>query len=101
MLLLNPGLGDRLLVAGTDQLLDSWEAPQEQRVQPVQWIPAGPEERAKGIRLRVQHDKVGSRRPGSRGVRNSRDSQDSGRARHCWDSCEIPRISGWARHSWD
>lgn len=98
MLLLNPGLGDRLLVAGTDQLLDSWEAPQEQRVQPVQWIPAGPEERAKGIRLRVQHDKVGARDLGAFGIPG------------------IPRIlaglgtagirvrfpgSGWARHSWD
>uniref|UniRef100_A0A8C3XBY3 BOP1 ribosomal biogenesis factor n=1 Tax=Cyanoderma ruficeps TaxID=181631 RepID=A0A8C3XBY3_9PASS len=57
VLLLNPALGDRLLVAATDQLLDSWEAPQEQRIQPVQWIPADPEERAKGIRLRLQHDK--------------------------------------------
>ncbi|NWH84623.1 BOP1 protein, partial [Aegithalos caudatus] len=57
VLLVNPGLGDRLLVAATDQLLDSWEAPQEERIQPVQWIPAGPEERAKGIRLLVQHGK--------------------------------------------
>ncbi|NXV05729.1 BOP1 protein, partial [Cettia cetti] len=57
VLLVNPGLGDRLLVAATDQLLDSREAPQEERIQPVQWIPAGPEERGKGIRLRVQHDK--------------------------------------------
>uniref|UniRef100_A0A8C3U3F9 Ribosome biogenesis protein BOP1 n=1 Tax=Catharus ustulatus TaxID=91951 RepID=A0A8C3U3F9_CATUS len=57
VLLVNPGLGDRLLVAATDQLLDSWEAPEEERVQPVRWIPASPEERAKGIRLLVQHDK--------------------------------------------
>ncbi|NXH58905.1 BOP1 protein, partial [Rhabdornis inornatus] len=57
VLLVNPGLGDRLLVAATDQLLDSWEAPEEERIQPVRWIPAGPEERGKGIRLLVQHDK--------------------------------------------
>uniref|UniRef100_A0A8U7NYQ4 Ribosome biogenesis protein BOP1 n=1 Tax=Corvus moneduloides TaxID=1196302 RepID=A0A8U7NYQ4_CORMO len=57
VLLVNPGLGDRLLVAATDQLLDSWEAPEEERIQPVRWIPAGPEERGKGIRLLVQHGK--------------------------------------------
>ncbi|XP_041326495.1 ribosome biogenesis protein BOP1-like, partial [Pyrgilauda ruficollis] len=57
VLLVNPGLGDRLLVAATDQLLDSWEAPEEERVQPVRWIPASPEERGKGIRLLVQHGK--------------------------------------------
>ncbi|NWT12066.1 BOP1 protein, partial [Vireo altiloquus] len=57
VLLVNPGLGDKLLVAATDQLLDSWEAPEEERIQPVRWIPANPEERGKGIRLRVQHGK--------------------------------------------
>uniref|UniRef100_A0A8C3MJE4 Ribosome biogenesis protein BOP1 n=1 Tax=Geospiza parvula TaxID=87175 RepID=A0A8C3MJE4_GEOPR len=57
VLLVNPGLGDRLLVAATDQLLDSWEAPEEERIQPVRWVPASPEERAKGIRLLVQHSK--------------------------------------------
>ncbi|NXE70886.1 BOP1 protein, partial [Calcarius ornatus] len=57
VLLVNPGLGDRLLVAATDQLLDSWEAPEEERVQPARWVPAGPEERSKGIRLLVQHGK--------------------------------------------
>ncbi|XP_039576978.1 ribosome biogenesis protein BOP1-like [Passer montanus] len=73
VLLVNPGLGDRLLVAATDQLLDSWEAPEEERVQPVRWVPAGPEERAKGIRLLVQHGKVGAPLPGSRWDRHSRD----------------------------
>ncbi|OWK49735.1 Ribosome biogenesis protein bOP1 [Lonchura striata] len=79
VLLVNPGLGDRLLVAATDQLLDSWEAPEEERVQPVRWIPAGPEERGKGIRLLVQHDKVGSDRhsrdPGDNVICGSYDSK--------------------------
>ncbi|KAM3679735.1 ribosome biogenesis protein BOP1 [Ammospiza maritima maritima] len=57
VLLVNPGLGDRLLVSGTDQLLDSWQAPEEERPQPVRWEPAGAEERARGIRLMVQHGK--------------------------------------------
>ncbi|XP_032549093.1 ribosome biogenesis protein BOP1 [Chiroxiphia lanceolata] len=57
VLLVNPCLGDKLLYGATDQLLDSFVPPEEERVQPVQWVPASAEEHGKGIRLIVQHGK--------------------------------------------
>ncbi|NWX94638.1 BOP1 protein, partial [Nothoprocta pentlandii] len=57
VLLLNPGLGDKLLYGATDQLLEAYVAPEEERVQPVQWVAAGAEQRGKGVRLVVQHSR--------------------------------------------
>lgn len=62
MLLLNPGLGDRLMVGSTDQLLGTFTPPEEPTVQPARWLEASEEERQRGLRLRICHDKVcGSR----------------------------------------
>ncbi|KAM9302607.1 ribosome biogenesis protein BOP1 [Morus bassanus] len=58
VLLVNPCLGDKLLYGATDQLLESYVAPEEERVQPVQWVVATMEEHSKGIRLVVQHSKA-------------------------------------------
>ncbi|NXH21845.1 BOP1 protein, partial [Bucco capensis] len=57
VLLVNPGLGDKLLCAATDQLLDSYVAPEEERLQPVQWLLPTPEQHCKGMRLLIQHGK--------------------------------------------
>uniref|UniRef100_A0A8B9MEX5 Ribosome biogenesis protein BOP1 n=1 Tax=Accipiter nisus TaxID=211598 RepID=A0A8B9MEX5_9AVES len=58
VLLVNPCLGDKLLYGATDQLLESYVAPEEERVQPVQWATATMEEHSKGVRLVVQHSKA-------------------------------------------
>lgn len=68
MLLVNPCLGDKLLYGATDQLLESYVAPEEERVQPVQWVTATVEEHSKGVRLVVQHSKVGTGTPHGSGV---------------------------------
>lgn len=57
VLLLNPALGDRLVVGGTDQLLSTFVPPQEPAVQPASWLEASEEERQRGLRLRVSHGK--------------------------------------------
>uniref|UniRef100_A0A493TFT4 Ribosome biogenesis protein BOP1 n=1 Tax=Anas platyrhynchos platyrhynchos TaxID=8840 RepID=A0A493TFT4_ANAPP len=58
VLLVNPCLGDKLLYGATDQVLESYTPPEEERVQPVQWRTATVEEHSKGIRLAVQHSKA-------------------------------------------
>lgn len=58
MLLLNPALGDRLLVGSTDQLLDAFSPPEEPTLQPARWLEASEEERQGGLRLRICHSKV-------------------------------------------
>ncbi|KFR04190.1 Ribosome biogenesis protein bop1, partial [Nipponia nippon] len=58
VLLVNPCLGDKLLYGATDQLLESYVAPEEERVQPVQWVTATMEEHGRGVRLVVQHSKA-------------------------------------------
>ncbi|XP_064298004.1 ribosome biogenesis protein BOP1 isoform X1 [Phalacrocorax carbo] len=58
VLLVNPCLGDKLLYGATDQLLESYVAPEEERVQPVQWVAATMEEHSKGVRLVIQHSKA-------------------------------------------
>ncbi|NXV25663.1 BOP1 protein, partial [Rissa tridactyla] len=58
VLLVNPCLGDKLLYGATDQLLESYVVPEEERVQPVQWATATVEEHSKGVRLVVQHSKA-------------------------------------------
>ncbi|OXB54091.1 hypothetical protein ASZ78_007732, partial [Callipepla squamata] len=58
VLLVNPCLGDKLLYGATDQVLESYVPPEEERVQPVQWLTATSEEHGRGIRLTVQHSKA-------------------------------------------
>lgn len=58
MLLLNPALGDRLLVGSTDQLLEAFTPPEEPTLQPAQWLEVSEEERQRGLRLRICHSKV-------------------------------------------
>ncbi|XP_051467354.1 ribosome biogenesis protein BOP1 isoform X2 [Apus apus] len=58
VLLVNPCLGDKLLYGATDQLLESYVAPEEERVQPVRWAVPSPEEQGRGIRLLLQHSKA-------------------------------------------
>ncbi|XP_065585207.1 ribosome biogenesis protein BOP1 [Cyrtonyx montezumae] len=58
VLLVNPCLGDKLLYGATDQVLESYVPPEEERVQPVQWVTATSEEHGRGIRLTVQHSKA-------------------------------------------
>ncbi|XP_065520988.1 ribosome biogenesis protein BOP1 isoform X1 [Lathamus discolor] len=58
VLLVNPCLGDKLLYGATDQLLASFVPPEEERVQPVQWVTATAEEHSRGIRLLIQHSKA-------------------------------------------
>ncbi|KAL1767410.1 ribosome biogenesis protein BOP1 [Sigmodon hispidus] len=57
VLLLNPALGDRLLVGSTDQLLDAFTPLEEQALQAARWLEASEEERQKGLRLRICHSK--------------------------------------------
>lgn len=70
MLLLNPALGDRLLVSSTDQLVEAFTPPEEPTLQPAHWLEASEEERQQGLRLRICHGKVcdgkgrGTARPG-------------------------------------
>ena len=58
MLLLNPALGDRLVVGSTDQLLSAFTPPAEPAAQPAHWLEASEEERRGGLRLRICHGKV-------------------------------------------
>nr|XP_060632012.1 ribosome biogenesis protein BOP1 [Anolis sagrei ordinatus] len=57
VLLVNPGLGDKLLYGATDQLLESYVPPEEERPQPVKWEEASGEEHQRGLRLIVRHGK--------------------------------------------
>ncbi|XP_010004606.1 PREDICTED: ribosome biogenesis protein BOP1, partial [Chaetura pelagica] len=56
VLLVNPCLGDKLLYGATDQLLESYVAPEEERAQPVRWALPTPQEQGRGIRLLVNVD---------------------------------------------
>ncbi|XP_030644930.1 ribosome biogenesis protein bop1 [Chanos chanos] len=58
VLLVNPGLGDKLVCSATDQLISSYEPPVEQREQPVQWNEAESREQELGHRLVLQHPKA-------------------------------------------
>nr|XP_044636822.1 ribosome biogenesis protein BOP1 isoform X2 [Equus asinus] len=57
VLLLNPALGDRLVVGSTDQLLSGFSPPAEPALQPAHWLEASEEERQEGLRLRIRHGK--------------------------------------------
>ena len=58
VLLLNPALGDRLLVGSTDQLLEAFTPPEEPALQPARWLEVSEEEHQRGLRLRICHSKV-------------------------------------------
>ncbi|MBZ3874924.1 Ribosome biogenesis protein BOP1 [Sciurus carolinensis] len=57
VLLLNPALGDRLLAGSTDQLLSAFALPEEPALQPACWMETVEEERQRGLRLRICHEK--------------------------------------------
>ncbi|XP_036137207.1 ribosome biogenesis protein BOP1 [Molossus molossus] len=57
VLLLNPALGDRLVVGSTDQMLGTFIPPEEPALQPARWLEASEEERQQGLRLRICHGK--------------------------------------------
>lgn len=58
VLLLNPGVGDLSVINSTDQLLSMFSPPEEPAQQPVEWQEASVEERERGLRLRIHHNKV-------------------------------------------
>lgn len=57
VVILNPCLGDKLLYSATDQIISSYVEPEEERVQPVQWIAAEGDAYNNGIRIIVKHNK--------------------------------------------
>ncbi len=58
VVLLNPGLGDRLVCTATDQLISSYEEPEEVKDQSVHWAVAEGEGHDQGHRLILKHPKV-------------------------------------------
>lgn len=58
VVILNPGLGDRLFCSSTDQHLEAYEPPEEEKQQPVTWTAAEGADYDEGLRLRIQHEKV-------------------------------------------
>ncbi|MBN3321804.1 BOP1 protein, partial [Atractosteus spatula] len=57
VVVVNPGLGDRLVSSATDQLISSYEEQEEQKPQPVQWIVPEGKDFEKGLRLIISHPK--------------------------------------------
>uniref|UniRef100_A0A4W4E650 Ribosome biogenesis protein BOP1 n=1 Tax=Electrophorus electricus TaxID=8005 RepID=A0A4W4E650_ELEEL len=58
VILVNPGLGDRLICSATDQLISSYEEPEEVKDQQVQWaVPEG-KAQEQGQRLILTHPKA-------------------------------------------
>ncbi|KAL0961920.1 hypothetical protein UPYG_G00333380 [Umbra pygmaea] len=57
VLLLNPSLGDRLVSSSTDQLISSYEPPEEDKEQEVVWALSEGPEHDKGHRLTLTHPK--------------------------------------------
>lgn len=71
VLLVNPGLGDKLLYGATDQLLGAYVPPEEEgQAQPALWEEATGEDHSRGVRLIVRHGKVGAQ--GQQGIAFSR-----------------------------
>ncbi|XP_065140570.1 ribosome biogenesis protein bop1 [Paramisgurnus dabryanus] len=58
VLLINPALGDRLVSNATDQLISSYEEPEEVRDQSVQWTVSEGEGHEQGHRLTLKHPKA-------------------------------------------
>ncbi|CAL8374085.1 unnamed protein product [Boreogadus saida] len=58
VLLLCPSLGDRLLIGSTEQLLSSYQPPEEKGEELVVWTTTEGEEHSQGVRLRLTHPKA-------------------------------------------
>lgn len=58
VLVVNPGLADRLVVSSTDQLLSSYEPPEEEKEQAVVWGWAQGKDYETGVRLTITHTKA-------------------------------------------
>ncbi|KAM4631309.1 ribosome biogenesis protein bop1 [Polymixia lowei] len=58
VLILTPPLGDRLVLSSTENLLLSYQPPEEQGEEPVTWSLAEGEELSQGVRLKIQHPKA-------------------------------------------
>ncbi|XP_062385951.1 ribosome biogenesis protein bop1 [Sardina pilchardus] len=58
VVLLNPGLGDRLISSATDQIISAYVEPEEAREQPAQWATAEGKEQELGYRLLLKHPKA-------------------------------------------
>ncbi|KAI1901592.1 hypothetical protein AGOR_G00035990 [Albula goreensis] len=58
VMVLNPGLGDKLVSSATDQLISSYTEPEEEKVQPVEWVAAEGKDHEKGVRLIINHPKA-------------------------------------------
>ncbi|XP_061110083.1 ribosome biogenesis protein bop1 [Conger conger] len=58
VLVLNPGLGDKLTCSSTDQLISSYVEPEEEKTQSVQWVAAEGRDQEKGVRLTINHPKA-------------------------------------------
>lgn len=58
VLVLNPGLGDKLICSSTDQLVSSYVEPEEEKAQSVQWAAAEGKDHEKGFRLIINHPKA-------------------------------------------
>ncbi|KAM3929037.1 ribosome biogenesis protein BOP1 [Leptodactylus fuscus] len=58
VIIVNPGLGDRLLATSTDQHLEAYQEPEEQKQQPVTWEFAEGADYEQGVRLRIHHEKA-------------------------------------------
>ncbi|XP_041375596.1 ribosome biogenesis protein bop1-like [Gigantopelta aegis] len=60
VLILNPGLGDKLVITNTDDLVSSFEAPEEstsEKKLPVQWETFSEEKYEVGFRIKISHPK--------------------------------------------
>ncbi|KAF5908052.1 ribosome biogenesis protein BOP1, partial [Clarias magur] len=58
VVLINPGLGDKLICSATDQLVSSYEEPEEAKEQTVQWVVAEGKGHEQGQRLILTHPKA-------------------------------------------
>ncbi|XP_067111897.1 ribosome biogenesis protein bop1 [Osmerus mordax] len=58
VLVVSPGLADRLVVSSSEQLLSSYEAPEEEKEQAVVWSSSQGPDYEKGIRLTLTHPKA-------------------------------------------
>ncbi|CAI9612842.1 unnamed protein product [Staurois parvus] len=58
VIIVNPGLGDRLLCNSTDQHVGAHQPPEEEKPQPVKWEAVEGAQYEEGVRLRIQHEKA-------------------------------------------
>ncbi|XP_041423005.1 ribosome biogenesis protein bop1-A isoform X1 [Xenopus laevis] len=57
VVLINPGLGDRLLCSATDQHISGYQPPEEEVQQPVTWEEVEGAQYSNGLRLCIKHQK--------------------------------------------